>query len=987
MSRYTLVIFFFIFSILSLNAQNSQTELDSTLLLDKESNSFQNTARQDFMISGLFPSYYIEDLEFEKNEKRIINNTDAPRSLQAKAAGLSINANSYTPGASSLILMRGFRSFRNSNQPSIFLNGLPINNSEWNNVLNGTDQSNRFMDIDPNAIESVQLLKSMAGRAKYGMLGGNGILSIRTKRAHRKNKRIHFKSSYSIEEISNTPDLQETYAQGRANNYRGPENNEQFSWGPLLSELGYDGDSNYPYDKNGKLSTDNLSSPANFYNPLDFFQSGSLNNNSLEFSGGLNKMFYNAILSTHKHKGVIPTNQYTRYNFSSSIDLPISSSFDLHINGSLSKSVTNRTQTGSNLEGIMLGLLRTPPSFDNSNGVDDPVQDITAYELEPDLQRNFYVYDNPYWSVNKNKHQEDLNRQIINLFGRYKISKKLSAQFSGGLDRYKDKRVGGKDRDVDNGSSGNLGTAYERELVFNSNYLDLSSTYKFLESNDLQIVSTLGFQYHQSQFDYIFQEGTELISSNNVSIDNVNSLEEYNSLFDFKRTGGIFSSDLSYKNFLKLTGSFRHDLSNKFGEDAKGLSSYGLGASLSVTDMLQSNSTEPKQNTLGLVLHGSYGRFGNDFLQGNEVGSYVAAVINGDGFVSSPPVIGPETNPLSLDTRFSAERINAFDLGLQVFAFNKKLNIDIQYYQENSKDLAVLRPVASSTGSRQLLTNGGSILNKGLDLNLAAEVLETKLFGWTAHLAFNKNVNTVKSIGDFNSDIRIGGFTNSNVAAIPEHPFSSIYGRAFLRNEDGVMIINEDGYPFIDPDDKIIGNPNPDWTMYLNNTLKIGANLSISGTIDIKQGGELWCGTCGVLDYLGRTQRAADERGQEIVFEGVNENGIPNTKMVELTPENSTNQYYRIRYGFGGITEMSIYDASWIRLRHIAVQYDLTKILKIKALHKLSVQVFAENIFLQTDYPGIDPETNLTGNNNGIGLDYFNNPGTKKYGLALSASF
>ena len=238
-----------------------------------------------------------ESILTTNTDKISLGQWDPTRRLQGRTAGLNVYANSYSAGGSTKITFRGLRSIQNSNQPLILLNGMPFNNTEWGNGRGGTDQSNRFMDIDPQMVESIDFLSSMSARAKHGIVGANGVISIKTKKGFKSKPRITFSSTVSRSELSNLYALQYEYAQGRTVNgeqiYRGPETGESSSWGPRMSQLNFDGSSNYPFDVNGMLSTDFNALPANVYDPLDFFTNGVNHNQSLQILGGLDKLGIN----------------------------------------------------------------------------------------------------------------------------------------------------------------------------------------------------------------------------------------------------------------------------------------------------------------------------------------------------------------------------------------------------------------------------------------------------------------------------------------------------------------------------------------------------------------------------------------------------------------------------------------------------------------------------------------------------------------------
>lgn len=919
-----------------------------------------------------------------------IGQWDPTRRLQGRTAGLNVYANSYSAGASTKMTFRGNRSILNSNQPLVLLNGMPIDNSEWNNVSGGVDQSNRMIDIDPHMIESIDFEKGMSARAKYGIVGANGVISIKTKEGYKTKPKITLSSTISSSEITNLPELQYEFAQGRTRDgiqsYLGPETGEASSWGPPLFRLYYDGNSNYEYDNNGALTKWSNGQPANVYDPLEFFTTGINHNQSVQILGGVNKLSYAVVGSMNSQKDAIATNQFTKYNLGSSIGFRATEKLELKLKANFTRSNAQRSQTGSNLNGIMLGVLRTPVSFDNTNGFADPLNSPEAYSIAGEFQRSYRpgIYDNPYWSLNRNRHEDEVSRQVVQLAAKYELSEKFDLQFNVGLDAYNDFRKGGTDKKASIETSNYNGTVYERNYDFHSENIELSGRYEWIKNEKMLLKSTLSYHYNQSKVDQESIEGSELIEVNMVTLSNASKVVDFKSVFDNKRTGGLLAIDFCYLDYLQLDASIRQDYSNKFGDDTNGFLSYGLGFDFSILNFVSKNQ---KQFPVELILNGSYGRFGNEFLRRNSIGIYNDAFVNGDAFISGIEINGLELNKTIPSANLTAESTSGFDIGLDVLS-SQRLRLGFLYYNEISSGLISNRPIVGSTGHSVLLDNIGKVSNKGFDIHLSLMPVLKQKFAWKLDVNFNKNKNQLEEFLGKDDLINLSGFTSSvRSVALEGHPIGVLLGETFMRNEAGQMIIDEDGFP-IRGDRDIIGDPNPDWTMYIGNEIRIGKNLSISALVDIKQGGDMWCGTCGNLDYFGKSKKSLDHRWSNQVFEGVNEAGFPNSISVPLAPHTgNSNEYYLVRYGFTGPAEDNIFDTSWIRLRNVALSYDLKNIIGYNFFSEFTCSVFAQNLLLITDYPGIDPETNLTGNSVGFGIDYYNNPGTRTIGFNLKATF
>jgi len=235
----------------------------------------------------------------------------------------------------------------------------------------------------------------------------------------------------------------------------------------------------------------------------------------------------------------------------------------------------------------------------------------------------------------------------------------------------------------------------------------------------------------------------------------------------------------------------------------------------------------------------------------------------------------------------------------------------------------------------------------------------------------------------------LAGFTSTSSRAVVDQPYGAIFGSGFQRNDNGDLIIGANGWPLQATGTEVYGDPNPDWTAGLRNSFTILESIKIGALLDFRKGGDMWCGTCGIMNYFGVSELTGEKRNEVVVFDGVTEDGQANNTPVALAdPANGLGGNYWVRYGFGGLSEASIYDTSWIRLRELSLGYDVpSRFTEGLPFENLSLTLTGRNLWLSTDFPGIDPETNLTGASNGVGLEYFNMPNTKSYNIALRATF
>ncbi|MBI1836884.1 MAG: TonB-dependent receptor plug domain-containing protein [Flavobacteriia bacterium] len=339
----------------------------------------------------------------DANTIRNTNQTNVVNSLNGVVAGANITQSSGVAGGSSSIVLRGFTSLTGNNQALFVIDGVKINNNETSLGGEASDNtesvgfSNRGIDINPDDIESISVLKGGAATAIYGIDGANGVIIITTKKGKKNSNgkmTVTAGSSITLSQVNKLPELQNKYAQGIDGTYYPPDSAVSTSWGPSIDMLSYDGATNNPYDKNGNivLNTDPSAKTAvTPYNNLDaFFKTGYSTKNNFSITGGTEVSNFRLSVSNVKESGVIPTNKFEKTNVSLGTNL---SMFDKKFNISGTANYINsggqRIQQGSNLSGIMLGLLRTPITFDNANGNAKGWESVDAYELADGSQRNY----------------------------------------------------------------------------------------------------------------------------------------------------------------------------------------------------------------------------------------------------------------------------------------------------------------------------------------------------------------------------------------------------------------------------------------------------------------------------------------------------------------------------------------------------------------------------------------------------------------------
>lgn len=923
--------------------------------------------------------------------------TNIVNALNSKVAGVTVVSSSGSPGSSANIRIRGSVSVNGSNSPLFVVDGVPIDNSESGNGTAGVDQSNRAIDVNPNDIESVSVLKGAAATALYGIRAANGAVIITTKSGKAGKPRISVSASYTLDRINKMPARQSAYAQGRPDGgaplYRGPETFEGFSWGPALADMEYDGATDYPFDVNGALVPAGTGNgmAANAYDPYDFFVDGATLDLNASVSGGNDKTTYYLSAGRLTSTGVVPTATFNRNTFKVKAGTKITKKLTAEMSANFINSGGNRIQRGSNLSGIMLGLMRTTPSFDNGNngaGSADPTNKA-SFELANGEQRSYRygVYDNPYWTINKNPFRDDVNRVIGYGMLKYEATDWLTFSYKLGTDFYTDRRNGAFD--INPGwSVGEIYNSFQSSNDLNSDFL-IQINKNF--GSKINFNSIVGHNYYSTKVITQSSTGTTLAAPDFYHISNATDIQSGETIGQRELVGVFGTINLSYDNYLFLNFSARNDWSSTLGANSNSIfyPSASLGFSFTEALGMSGNPILPYGK-----IRASLGQVGNDapfvYATANYFGS---AFSGGDGFISgiSYPAFGTNAFELSSalgNSDLRPETTTTLELGAELKFFTGRIGLDFTYYNSTTTDVVVQVDLPSPTGFTSVVQNAGVISNTGWEVILNAVPVRTGNFEWSLDVNFTTYENTVDSLGVGISQISLAGFTSTSSRVVVGEAYGALFGSGFQKDDAGNMIIGADGWPLQDAQTQVYGDPNPDWIAGIRNTFSY-KGLSISALLDIRQGGDMWCGTCGVIDYFGTSEQSGELRDQTVVFEGVTEDGAANTTEVSYAdPANGLGGNYFIRYGFGGITEMSVYDTSWLRLREVTVNYALpASITNAMNTGDIILSLSGRNLWLSTEYPGIDPETNLTGGSNGIGLDYFNMPNTKSFGGSIRVNF
>ncbi|TBW27427.1 SusC/RagA family TonB-linked outer membrane protein [Gramella sp. KN1008] len=983
-----------------------RTNIDVTMTADSAELEEVVVTAQGIRAKPRSLSYALESVEADDVQKS--RETNLVSALSSKASGVQVTSSSGSVGASANIRVRGNTSITRSNSPLFVVDGVPIDNSSFaedpttssnNASLGGSDFSNRAIDINSADIESISILKGIAAQTLYGLRASNGVVLITTKKGQAGNTRVSVNSTISFAEYNKVPDLQNQYAQGRhfegALQYRGPETFEGDSWGPLISDLEFDGATDYPFDRNGRLVPAGTGNgmPARAYDNYDFFKTGQTTDITVGISGGSEKVNYRASIGKLNQEGISPNEIFERKTFRVDLRADLTENLTMDGSGQYTNSGGNRVQRGSNISGVMLGLLRNTPTFDMGNGkegqaaANDPdtyFYDIPGSELPGQRSYRDGIYNSPYFTVARNINLDDVNRTIGKLGLNYDITEWLSFKASGSIDRYTDTRKIGFD--IIDASFGNGRVINDVIANQDVNWSGIFSIlYNFTDNFALD--ANIGYDgyYNKTNRQTVIGDGMTIPGFFNLSNVSTTQAQELSSRREL--IGAFATATFSYDNTLFITPSFRNDWSSTLPVGDNTFQSYSIGASFVFSELMNSNFLNYGK------LRGAWGSAGNDAPVYATITNFGGTSVSGDGFIQSTTFPAYDATSFERSSRagnptLTPEKTTEFEVGIELAMLDNRLKFDFAYYDKETEDQIIFVDAAPSSGFIDRFENVGLVTNTGYEVSLSGTPIRTEDFEWNISTNWTTYENVVEELVEGVESVTLNGFSGTSSRAVVGESYGAIFGNRYARNDAGEILIDDDGYPLLASTDGVIGDPIPDWLGGINNQFQY-KNLGLSFLIDIRQGGDVWCGTCGILDYFGMSEETL-LRDQTTVFEGVVEStGQPNTQVVPYSdPSISENNNYWRRYGFGDVDEGNVYDASWIRLREVTLTYSLPeKWLGNTLFDGISFSAFGRNLWVETDYPGVDPETNLTGDSNGLGLDYFNQPNTKSYGLNVQLNF
>lgn len=938
-------------------------------------------------------------------------------SLSGKIAGVRIT-NTQGDVGSSRIVIRGETSIAGENQPLFVVDGIPVDNSQLNARSSGRDFKNAIADLNPEDIKTLTVLKGPNAAALYGARAAHGAIVITTKGGDKRQKGIGITlhSSTQVSFVATLPEFQNLFGQGAGGRFSyvdgkgaGVNDGVDESWGPRLDIGLLIPQFDSPLDADGnRVATPWVSHPNNV---RDYFRMGISTNSGISVARGDDKYQFRVGYNYEKQVSIVPdagTNKTnislnTDYHLAKWIVVGATANYIVYTAPSLPGSAT---PSGSNVRSNspMLQFLWFGRQVDTNS-------------LKADYTRNWNssYYDNPFWSASYNTQSQERHRLIGDLHAEFRLTDGLNVRFRTSTDWYNDRRKS-KVKWGSAGAGSPYGSYAEDAYTVKENNTEVLATYIKQLNKNWGIDALLGFNVRNKQYENNYQAAPRLAVADLYTLTNSRDpLTSSNDFYRLRQYGLYGSIQLDYRRwaFLNITG--RNDWSSTLPVDNNSYFYPSVTASVLLSEAFGWRSKAVNY----LKIRGGWSQVGAD------ANPYqLATVFTSETAFNGNPLQSSST--IGMNPNLKPEKTSSIEAGFEAAFWDNRLYLDFTYYKTDSRNQILKLATTAASGYTSQVRNAGHIRNRGYEIQLGAVPIQTsKGFRWNLDLNYGANSSKVVKLDDeglitsyqlYSSGIQI-------LASVGE-AYGTLFGTSYVRDANGNVVVDANGLPKISTTNKTLGKFTPDWTGGISNTFSY-RSLSLSFLIDASVGGSIFSNTnktgkyTGVLantlsgrdaehgglwyytDAMGNNVRLpespsysvssdglyyAQVNGQStrvyqdgIMVEGVTESGSKNEEVV------SAEKYYHRIYS---IAEANVYDASYVKLREVALSYRLPRLWTQKLhLQEASVTLTGRNLWtIYKSVPNIDPESALT-TGNAQGVEAYSLPTTRSFGVNLSVKF
>ncbi|MEP6746960.1 MAG: SusC/RagA family TonB-linked outer membrane protein [Bacteroidota bacterium] len=918
-----------------------------------------------------------------KTDELTVNRTpNLMNALQGKVAGLNISSLGTGPAGTSKIRIRGQSSIGGNNSPLIVINGVPIDNTNFNSdasagVKGGgitADGGDGLSSINPDDIESMSVLKGAPAAALYGSRAKDGVIMVTTKTRNKgKGLGVSYNGNYTNETPLDYTDYQKEYGQGEGGVRPTTPNPTSGEWSfgekiaPGMTQVLFN-NLTVPYVAQGSRIK-------------EFYRHGQNFSNTVTLSTGGDKGGIYMSLNNTDNTGVMPNNKFNRKSLNLGFNYNLSEKLSFGGNVNYSREVNSNPPNIANQDNsiptTLLGLANTMPlSVLNAN--------------KYNAAGNEYIYSrfmnrtNPYWVLAEQFHNIKRDRIFGNVFGKYNVLPWLFVQGRFGQDYWS------RDEDVNNFPTGQASRAAAQTGFVNGIYTQESR--RFRETNlDFLVSATKSF----GKFDVNLTGGgnqmrrnldvnnvqvTDFVIRGLYTVQNGRAKDPQYSLIQQGVNSLYSSGEISWNKTLYVNGTVRNDWFSTLSAANRSV----LYPSVSGSYVFSESLSKLPWLSFGKIRLG-YAQVGtdNDVAPSSDQLFYAtnANLINNPAGV--PVTVGTSGTSIP-NANLRPSRTSETEVGLEVRLFNNRVNFDGAVYKKTTKDQIVTVQASDASGFVNTRINSGKSVNNGFEVLLNIIPIRTKAFTWefTANTAYNKT--KVLSILTSTPGEKITTAThvfNGETRLVVGQEIGQIAGYGYARSAKGEMIFQSNGLPQRTPDLILFGSALPKWTGgFLNSFNYKGLTLTVF--VDYKLGGKMLSGTNFNAIREGLHKMTLEGRVGGVVGKGVNASGGVNTAVASV-------QTYWEHLRSQQIVEPVIYNAGYWKLRQLSLGYDFTKYLSAKwPVKGLKLDFVVNNVFIIKKWvDNIDPESFGFASDNNLGLEAPGLPTTRGIGLNLNVKF
>jgi TonB-linked SusC/RagA family outer membrane protein len=924
---------------------------------------------------------------------------DVARILNGKVPGVDILNSNGLSGSGTNIIIRGISTISGGSVTPLFIvDGVPFDAStrSQGNFTFGNQSSSRFSDLDPNNIESISVLKGLSAAVIYGDLARNGVVVITTKngagnRANQKTE-ITVSQSVFVNKVANVPDYQNSYGGG----FELAPSLAFSNWGAKFTDP--PAQFAHPYARASlNVAFPEYKDTKYEYKPYNsvenFFRTGLINNTAINIAGGGNAAVkFNANYAHTTDEGFTPGNKVVKNNFGFGGNAKLVNNFT--VSGTLNYATTDYVSPTTSVAtggsspsnpGVFGNLIYTPRSIDLMGlPYTNPLDGSSVY------YRANNGIQHPRWTTENSLTRQKVYRTFGNMQLKYDIIKNLSAAYRLGIDNYNED----DELTVNKGGRVNGNLQYEngmyRTVAATSRIIDHNIVLNYLHDfNSIWNLSVdAGANLRENTYRQDGQKSTGqlvfgLFNHSNFINHEAKSEDggDINFISETKRVGVFASTTLGFKNFAYLNLGARESWISTLEKANRKIFYPSASISYLPTSHISFLQNNKNINFLKLRLgYATSARFPDPYQTRAALNIVTNAFVTSSGSVINFNQI-PNRLP---NPNLKPELLKEYEAGVEGKFLSNRLSLDLTLYNRKAEDQILGRDLDPSTGYTVTSINAGNVTNKGIELGLGITPVKTKSFTWQLDGNFTKNESIVSDLPDDVKEIVTAGYTNKGNFAVNGQPLGILKGAVYERDlKSGQLIVGSDGEYITATEIGFLGNPYPDFKLTGISTISF-KGLALRAQLDYSKGGKMIASTPSILLARGLAKETDFDRSLPIVLPGVDANGQPNT--IQLSP---TTAYFDM---YLNADELTVYDATLIRLREVSLSYSLpTNLLSNTPFGNISFVLSGQNLWYRApNFPrstNFDPETSSTGVGPGRGLELLSGPSSKRYGASVRITF